>query len=295
MAEDGLLGGVLGAGEEEASEADAAGGNADPVATAIAVDQARFDPELSRKAGVYLDRQAHLVEIQTEHLHEQRAVQLSHLKLRRFTDRLKAGTQLFIILVASVIGLGVLVMLHDAFTSRSVVVNAFKAPSALASRGVTGDVVAEGVLDTLQKLQTATRSATKTLDARSAWSSDVKIEVPETGVSIGELDRLLRERFGHDLHIDGDLIQTETGGLALTVRGDGVAAKLFVGGSGDLDKLTTAAAEYVYGRSQPDKYAEYLVQTDQPKEALAFVTDALAAATSDTQRSRATILAGHGP
>jgi hypothetical protein len=43
--------------------------------------------------------------------------------------------------------------------------------------------------------------------------------------SIGEISRLLRERFGHDLHIDGDLIETVTGGLTLTVRGNGVPPK----------------------------------------------------------------------
>ena len=98
--------------------------------------------------------------------------------------------------------------------------------------------MAAGVLDGLQKLQDATRSTDKSLNTTSAWSSDVKIEVPETGVSIGEINRLLHQRFGHDLHIDGDLVQTEAvgsaGGSALTVRGDGVPAKTFDGAAGDL-------------------------------------------------------------
>ena len=235
---------------------------------------------------VYLEKQAHLVEVQTEHLHEQREVQLSHLKLRRFTDRLKAATQVFIILVASGTGLGVLLMLYDAFTSRSVVVEAFKAPSALSSRGVTGDVVASGVLDTLQKLQDATRAVEKGLNSRGAWTSDVKIEVPETGVSIGEINRLLHERFGHDLHIDGDLMQTETGGLVLTVRGDGVPASSFTGGPGDLDKLTTEAAEYVYGRSQPYRYATFLIDAGRDKDAAAFLPGAFSRAGEDADRAK---------
>ena len=45
-------------------------------------------------------------------------------------------------------------------------------------------------------------------------------------MSIGEISRLLKERFGHDVHIDGDLIETATGGLALTVRGNGAAQDL---------------------------------------------------------------------
>jgi hypothetical protein len=138
--------------------------------------------------------------------------------------------------------------------------------------------VAAGVLDALQKLQDATRSQAKGLDTRGAWSSDVKIDVPETGISIGEVNRLLHQRFGNDLHIDGDLVQTESGGLALTVRGDGVPAKTFQGGAADLDKLTTEAAEYVYGRSQPFRFAIYLVGSGRYDDALAFLPGAYARA-----------------
>jgi tetratricopeptide (TPR) repeat protein len=147
-------------------------------------------------------------------------------------------------------------------------------------------VVASGVLDGLQKLQDATRSTDKSLNTTSAWSSDVKIEVPETGVSIGEINRLLHQRFGHDLHIDGDLVQTESGGLALTVRGDGVPAKTFDGAAGDLDKLTTQAAEYIYGRSQPVQYAIYLEGVDRNADALAFIPAAYARADGDEARAK---------
>jgi hypothetical protein len=71
--------------------------------------------------------------------------------------------------------------------------------------------------------------------------------VPEAGISIGELSRLLKARFGHDLHISGDLVETPTGALALTVRGDNVPPKTFNGPATELAKLTTDAAEYVYG------------------------------------------------
>ena len=191
--------------------------------------------------------------------------------------------QVFIALVVTVLGLGIAIMLRDAFTSRSVVVNAFQAPQALASRGLTGDVVAAGVLDALQKLQDATRSPAKGLDTRGAWSSDVKIDVPETGISIGEVNRLLHQRFGHDLHIDGDLVQTESGGLALTVRGDGVPAATFQGSATELDKLTTQAAEYVYGRSQPFQFATYLVHNGRYNDALTFLPGAYARA-SEAER-----------
>jgi hypothetical protein len=75
--------------------------------------------------------------------------------------------------------------------------------------------------------------------------------VPEAGISFGELSRLLRAHFGHDLHIEGDVVQTAEGGLALTVRRDGVPANPFVGKALDLASSRSDAAEYVYAQSEP--------------------------------------------
>jgi hypothetical protein len=52
-----------------------------PTAAALAADGAKSDPELARKAFAYFDKQSHLIEIQTDRLHEQRAVNLQLLKL----------------------------------------------------------------------------------------------------------------------------------------------------------------------------------------------------------------------
>jgi hypothetical protein len=49
------------------------------------------DRELAQEASAYFRKQSHLIEVQTEHLHEQRAVNLSLLKLKRFDERLKVG------------------------------------------------------------------------------------------------------------------------------------------------------------------------------------------------------------
>ena len=275
MAERGLLDGIVG-GDDDGGETASSEVTLDPAAAAAAMRAAETDPELAREAAAYFRRQAHLSDLESEHRHEHREVQLSHLKVKRFTSRLAAATQMFIILVAGVVLLGLAVMLHDAFTSRSVVVEPFDAPPALAARGLTGKVVASGLLDELTRLQTATRSSAAKRNLSSAWTGDIKIEVPETGVSIGEIDRLLKQRFGHDLHIDGDLVQTETGGLTLTVRGDGVLPKTFSGGADDLAKLTAQAAEYVYGQSQPSLYDVYLVNFGRNADAVAFAKAAYA-------------------
>ena len=268
--------------QEEGGESEAVRGalpHADPLAVSIAREQAGRDPKITQASAEFLRKQMRMLDLQMEHLGEQRVAALKELQLRVMGQRLRVGLQIVTVLVVTALALGGLVMLRDAFSSRSVVVEPFDAPPALAARGLSGKVVAGGVLDGLTRLQTATHAAAAKRNLMDAWTSDIKIEVPETGISIGEIDRLLHERFGHDVHVDGDLVQTETGGLALTVRGDDVAPRTFSGAPGDLDKLTSQAAEYVYGQSQPALYGAYLAGAQRYADFETFVPGAFARAT----------------
>ena len=250
----------------------------DPTAAALAAEVAKNNPELAQEAAAYFRKQGHLVEIQTEHLHEQRAVNLQLLKIKRFGERLRVGLQVFLILVATVIGIGVAVLIHDAITSRRVVIEPFHAPPNLAARGIDGTVVASGLLDQLGQLQSATRTGFIARNLASAWTNNISLSVPETGISISEISRLLRDRFGHDVLIDGDLIEPLTGGLALTVRGNTVPPKTFEGSATEIQKLTIEAAEYVYSKSQPARWAAYLTNEERYEEAVQFVRTAIASA-----------------
>ena len=291
---EGVLGGLLGEAEETPETLEAGQrASAEAFAASLAAQQAPADPKVARAAEHFLRRQARLLELQAEELTEQRALRLTHLVnqereagIRRAGQRIRVGMQAFVALVVGLIAVGVVVMVYDAFTSQSVVVDAFKAPPPLASRGITGEVVAAGVLDTLQKLREVTRTTNKGLQSRSAWGSDVKIEVPETGVSIGEINRLLHERFGHDLHIGGELVQTGSGGLALTVRGEAIPAATFTGGPEELGKLTIQAAEYVYGRSQPYQYVAYLQNAGRYADSAAAAAEAFPRARNDAERAQ---------
>ena len=143
--------------------------------------------------------------------------------MRRFADRQKFINQMLVTVAAAAIAVVLAVAVRDSLSSRSVIVEPFDAPPALATRGISGKVVASALLDQLSKLQAASRASANRLSLANAWTGDIKVQVPSTGVSIGDIDRLLKARFGHDLHIEGDLVQTDSGGLALTVRGDAVS------------------------------------------------------------------------
>ena len=290
MAES-MLRGILGGGEEKPEvEAPQALAGAEAFAAAVAAKLSGTDPRVARKTETFLDKQAQLLETQNKHLEDEHPLRVAHLrnqlreeKVRRFGLRLRVGFQLFLVLVATVIGIVAAVVMRDAITSRRVVIEPFHAPPGLAARGIDGTVVASGLLDALSRLQDAARSTVQKLDMSSAWASQVKLEVPETGVSLGEISRLLKERFGNDVHIDGDLVETPTGGLAMTVRGNGVSPKTFGGSAAELEKLTTEAAEYVYAKSQPARWAYYLQNAGRSEEAIAFCRAAVSAASKDDQ------------
>jgi len=148
-------------------------------------------------------------------------------------------------------------MIRDAVTSNSVVIDPFETPPSMASSGISGKTVASGLLDVLARIQAATRGSAARRSLSNAWTNDIEVEVPETGLSVGQIERALKSRFGHDLHIVGDLVQTTNGGLALTVRGNGIEPKSFTGTGTDLDKLLTEASEYIYGESQPGLWTSY--------------------------------------
>jgi Tetratricopeptide repeat len=280
---EGVLSGILSDEDERAEpEVSSALAGAEAFASAVAAKLAGGDPGVARKTENFLDKQAQILDTQNEHLKAEHAARLHFLQgqarevdIRRLGLRLRVGFQLFLVLVATAIALGGAVMVRDAVTSRRVVVEPFHAPPSMAARGIDGAVVAAGLLDNLSHLQDATRSSSAARSLSGAWTGNIKLDVPDTGISLGEISRLLRERFGHDVHIEGDLVETTAGGLALTVRGNGVPAMTFEGSATELGQITGKAAEYVYSKSQPARWATHLTNVGRNEEAIAFSRTAM--------------------
>jgi len=186
---EGLVGGALG-GEEEKPEVEAseALAGAEAFAAAVAAIASRQDPEVARDTSAFLKEQTRLLHTQRRHLddeHALRMTQLAHqsklLRGQRIGQGFRIAFQLAVVAVALVILIGIAVMLHDAFTSRSVVIESFDAPSSLVVRGITGKAVASGLLDELTRLQAATlglRDRKRSL--RSAWSTRSRCRFMET-------------------------------------------------------------------------------------------------------------------
>ncbi|HEX2790449.1 MAG TPA: tetratricopeptide repeat protein [Steroidobacteraceae bacterium] len=272
---EGLLDGVLG-GEEE--KVDSTQGGAEPFAAAVAANLANQSPEVAAKTAAFFEKQIEVLEVQKQNLQAEYTFFESERGPRLLALRLRTGFQIFFALFATLIGIGVAVVIYEAVQSRGVVIDPFDAPPALAASGVNGKVVAAGLLDELSRLRSATRSSAAKRDISSAWANDVQLSVPETGLTIGEISSALRARFGHDVHIGGDLVQSSGGGLTLSVRGDGIAPKSFHAAANELDSLTAKGAEYVYSQAEPALWAYFLQNAGRYAEAIEFCQGAFAGA-----------------
>jgi tetratricopeptide (TPR) repeat protein len=234
------------------------------IAAAIGRRSAKTDPELDK----FLRQQTRLAELQTEHLHEQRELTLSRLRLGRWKDRVTLALQLLTAFVGVILAAALGVMAWQAHRDHGVAIAAFSVPPDLAQRGVTGQVMASELLDRLSDLQAQTVTARPASTYANDWGDDIKVEIPETGVSIGELSRFLRQWLGHETRITGEVVRTPSG-LAVTARAGASSGQRFEGPETDLDKLVGQAAEALYGETQPYRYAVYLASQGRKDEAVA--------------------------
>jgi tetratricopeptide (TPR) repeat protein len=261
----------------------------DPGARSMALSGASRDEAdafLKRQAQ-FIDEQAEMLRLQKAMLEEERTLNLSHLRFRHMGDLTRFALEIAVGLVILLIVCGLGTMVWSATQDRDLVVDAFSVPQDVAQSGLTGTVLAGRVLDKLGTMEANTFSlAQGTGSNRSDIGDQVRVEIPETGISLGELDRYLRQWLGHETHVTGDLVHTPTG-LSLTVRYGGAPGIAAEGAASDLDKLIGQAAEHIYAAARPLRFAEYLGRKHRA-EAEAIIIP-LAASGSAEQRALAYI------
>jgi hypothetical protein len=246
-----------------------------PNPTAVAIALGRVPPGAgadATEATAFLRDQRRLINLQAEHLHEQRELVLTHLKVRRWKDRLSLALQTLGIGVGAAVVLILIVAAWRAHEDRSLIINAFSVPPELARDGLTGEVVAARFLDRLQALQTATESDRPANTFENNWGEQIKLEIPETGLRWGDVEKLLREKLGHVSYVTGEVYKTATG-IALTAREGDVSPQTFVGSQEDLDLLEQRAAEAVYRITQPYRFSDYLEQHGRVTDAFNVIAD----------------------
>jgi hypothetical protein len=139
------------------------------------------------------------IEAQNDHLH----LQHIHGKLRLVLD---AGLAVFGVASALLLVWAV----WTAIRSNSVVVEAFTVPPSFEARGLAGAVVAGEFLDRLQEIQRrGAVDPTISTPIEDAWSREVRVEVPQTGISLGDIQKYLRSWLGHDVRVSSAVKDTD--------------------------------------------------------------------------------------
>ena len=183
---------------------------------------------------------------------------------------LKLLTALTGIAVASALG----VMVWSASQADGLVVSAFVVPPDLADRGLTGEVVANQVLDRLAVLNVESSITLRAANTHANdWSDGIDIDIPQTGISIGEFDRWLRGKLGRQTRLSGEVIRGADGSLTVTARTAGAASSTFTGPEADLDGLIAQSAEAVFAQTQPYRYAVALRRRGRIDDAAAIYTE----------------------
>ena len=235
-------------------------GSAAALAAAIAQDRTKDDPVGSSRAELFLDEQTKLIRLQSRQLDEQRQLLLGSLRFRHLGEVMSVALQI----ILGVLGIAVVIAISAAVWSAAhdngLVVETFDVPPDLAARGLTGKVVASQLLDHLASLQESTENTARASTSyKNNWGDDIKVQIPNTGISVGDFYRYLCEWLGSETHIGGDIYRTP-GGIVLTVRTGSASGGSFQGSEADLPKLLQQAAEDVYRHTQPYRYSVYLSQ-----------------------------------
>ncbi len=248
--------------------------DSESVARSLALKPVAAEEQLTREQSDYLRRQGELQKVQHEILKEERQGQRIQNLRERLRIVFEVALALLVLTLASLAGK----LVYGAWNAQDVILSAFDVPPALETQGNSGKVLAASLLDRLQELQAETRATVAKRGVEDAWSGDVKLEIPEAHISIGELQRYLREWLGHDTRIGGSLVQGADGALTLTVRGNGFAAKSFAGKADALHTLIDQAAEYIYGASETYRFGTYLSDRGRFEEAIALIKSAYSTA-----------------
>jgi len=240
-------------------------------ADATAMHAALGAPGVTEQAQDYLRKQSLLADLQIENLRKQDEYELSHLRWRRFNDQMKGAMQIMVVAIGLLAVIGIGAAVWNASRADGLVVDAFTVPPDFEKSGTSGDVVAGDITSKVTAIRKIAMDISFSIsrDVSADHHNDIKLEIPETGVSISEVWRYLRGWLGHERHLTGNLRALGDGRIALTTSLDGASAMTETGAASDLPAIEQRAAEDVFGAFDPVNHINYMGFEGRQREALA--------------------------
>jgi len=231
----------------------------DPIDIALSHADAG-DGSLARRL---LSRQIDLVDAQKNEISVKNALvdaQLNEIRIKRL---LWGGA------VMTMLGLMVLlaIAIVKASQSHALIVEPFHVPASLEARGLDGATIANRLTDRFAVLRDQSDSSRAEESYANGGDSDIKIAIPNTGVSVGDVWRYLRDWLGHDRKIGGDV--TIVGDqVEITSRITGGKGESFRASLADPTPAINAAADAIFKQTQPYRYALVVMDTQGLEQAI---------------------------
>ena len=249
----------------------------DPIEIALKAVHAGAPPD--SPAAVLLSKQSRLIDVHRDLA--QTDLRFRHLQIAG--ERMSVMLRMLIAIASLAVAIAVGTFLVNASRANGLVIEAFSVPPDMASNGVTGEVIANQLLDRIVRLDAQANSLRAPNTYANDWRGNVKVEIPQIGISIGELNRYMRAWLGREKRVSGELFRPVAGQSSLTVRTGSTPGDTHVGSAAELDTLLEKAAESVYARTQPYRYAVLHRQEERFDEALQ-VLRALEEGVDETER-----------
>jgi hypothetical protein len=241
--------------------------DADPAAVAVALGQSgALDP----RAAAYLEEQTRLTRRRIDESDREDRIRHWSLRVRHIGDVLKLAFQFGIAAFALLLLIAAGTALWNARQANGLVVDSFTAPPNLAAQGIGGDTIAFDLTNRLAHIHNVavSESISGSGDVIGSGEDDIKVDIPDTGVSLGAVWRYLREWLGRERHVRGTLRQLPDGNISLTVALGGGDVFEASGGLADLGKIENDIAEQVFARFDPVNDVIYLWSSGRYADAL---------------------------
>jgi tetratricopeptide (TPR) repeat protein len=254
------------AGAESVPEGSSAG--IDPVSLSLALggaSQAQADAFL-KKQEAFIDDQRRLVGLQARELAHELELRHWSMWVRHLSSLLKLTFEVGLAVAAVALACFLGASVWNAAHADGLVIESFSVPPDVAERGLTGQVIAGELLDRLTEINQSTISIRTGKSYAASWGDEIKVEIPETGVSVAEAYRFLRRWLGHESHINGAVWHSQ-GGIVITARSEGKSVTVS-GPDTDIGGQIQKAAEAVFSLAEPYRYGAYLLTRGRYQEAI---------------------------
>ncbi|HEX8232961.1 MAG TPA: hypothetical protein VF559_06430 [Caulobacteraceae bacterium] len=228
----------------------------DNIGLAFGLRNSRIEGKLADEASTYLKKHTELFQ-----------EQMDDLRRNEVSDVLGVVLQVFSILAALAVAGFLAVAVWQAVHSKTLVIEPISAPEDIQKNGLTPPVLSMQLLDQLRVMQDRTDSSRAPGTYSNSLGEDIQIEIPQTGMSVGEALRILRRWLGKDIHISGEVWRAGKQ-TALSARVRDFPAETFRTDKPELEPLMQQAALSIYAKTQPYRYSVYLWQNDRQAEAI---------------------------